>query len=48
MGQQALERMKFIQNLEDRFDAEMKDRKKSDEDEEPGMGTGLKEKRAES
>ena len=37
-GQQALERMKFIQNLEDRFDAEMKDRKKSDEDEEPGIG----------
>jgi len=30
--------MKFIQNLGDRFDAEMKDRKKSDEDEEPGIG----------
>jgi hypothetical protein len=37
-GQEALERMKFVQSLEDRFDAEMKDRNKSDEDKEPGFG----------
>jgi len=27
-----------MRSLEDRFDAEMKDRNKSDEDEEPGIG----------
>ena len=37
-GEQAIERFKFMQSLEDRFDAEMKDRNKSDEDEEPGIG----------
>ena len=37
-GQEALERMKFVQSLEDRFDAEMKDKRKSDEDKEPGFG----------
>ena len=37
-GEQAIERFKFIQSLEERFDAEMKDRNKSDEDEEPGIG----------
>ena len=37
-GQQALERIKFVQSLEARFDAEMKERNKSDEDEEPGIG----------
>jgi hypothetical protein len=37
-GEQAIERFTFIQSLEERFDAEMKDRNKSDEDEEPGIG----------
>jgi len=37
-GEQAIERFKFKQRLEGRFDAEMKDRKKSDEHEEPGIG----------
>jgi hypothetical protein len=37
-GEQAIERFKFIQSLEERFDAEMKDRNKSNEDEEPGIG----------
>jgi hypothetical protein len=36
-GEQAIERFKFIQSLEERFDAEMKDRN-NDEDEEPGIG----------
>ena len=35
-GDQAIERTKFVQSLEERFDAEMKDRNKSDE--EPGIG----------
>jgi hypothetical protein len=37
-GEQAIERFKFMQSLEVRFDTEMKDRNKSDEDEEPGIG----------
>jgi hypothetical protein len=37
-GEEAIKRMKFMQSLEDRFDAEMKDRNKNDEDEEPGIG----------
>jgi len=37
-GDQAIERMKFVQSLEERFDAEMKDKDKSDEGEEPGIG----------
>jgi hypothetical protein len=37
-GEQAIERFKFMQRLEERFDAEMKKRKKSDEEEEPGIG----------
>jgi hypothetical protein len=37
-GEQAIERFKLIQSLEERFDAEMKDRNKNDEDEEPGIG----------
>jgi hypothetical protein len=37
-GQEALERMKFVQDLEKRFDAEMKNRNKSDEEGEPGIG----------
>ena len=37
-GEQAIERFKFMQSLEVRFDAEMKDRNKSDENEEPGIG----------
>src|SRR6266404_686042 len=37
-GEQAIERIKFVQSLEERFDAEMKDRNESDEDEEPGIG----------
>jgi hypothetical protein len=37
-GDQAIERIKFVQSLEERFDAEMKDKDKSDEDEEPGIG----------
>jgi hypothetical protein len=37
-GEQAIERFKFIQSLEERFDAEMKDKNKSDEDEEPEIG----------
>jgi len=37
-GEQAIERIKFVQDLEERFDAKMRDRKKSDEDEEPGIG----------
>ncbi len=37
-GEQAIERIKFMQSLEERFDAEMKDRNKSDDDEEPGIG----------
>jgi len=36
-GEQALERFKFMQSLEERFDAEMKERSKSDDDEEPGI-----------
>jgi hypothetical protein len=39
-GEQAIERVKFVQSLEERFDAEMKDRKKSDEDEESEIGNG--------
>ncbi len=35
-GEQAIERSKFVQSLEDRFDAEMKDKNKNDE--EPGIG----------
>ncbi len=35
-GEQAIERFKFMQRLEERFDAEMKDRNKNDE--EPGIG----------
>jgi hypothetical protein len=35
-GEQAIERFKFMQSLEERFDAEMKDRNKNDE--EPGIG----------
>jgi hypothetical protein len=37
-GQEALERMKFVQDLEKRFDAEIKNRNKSDEEGEPGIG----------
>jgi len=37
-GEQAIERIKFMQTLDERFDAEMKDKDKSDEDEEPGIG----------
>jgi hypothetical protein len=37
-GEQAIERLKFMQSLEERFDAEMKDRNKSDEDKEQGIG----------
>jgi hypothetical protein len=37
-GEKADERMKFVQDLEKRFDAEMKDRNKSDEEGEPGIG----------
>jgi len=37
-GEQAIEHFKFMQSLEERFDAEMKDRNKSDEDKEPGIG----------
>jgi hypothetical protein len=37
-GEQAIERFKFMQSLEERFDAEMKDKNESDEDEEPGIG----------
>jgi hypothetical protein len=36
--EQAIERIKFMQTLDERFDAEMKDKDKSDEDEEPGIG----------
>lgn len=36
-GDQAIERFKFVQSLEERFDAEMKNRER-DEDEEPGIG----------
>jgi hypothetical protein len=35
-GRRAIEGIKFVQSLEGRFDAEMKNRKKSDE--EPGIG----------
>jgi hypothetical protein len=35
-GEQALERLKFMQSLDERFDAEMKKRNKDDE--EPGIG----------
>ncbi len=35
-GDQAIERFKFMESLEERFDAEMKNRNKSDE--EPGIG----------
>jgi hypothetical protein len=35
-GEQAIERFKFVQSLEERFDTEMKDKNKSDE--EPGIG----------
>ncbi len=37
-GEQAIEHFKFMQSLEERFDAEMKKRNKSDEDKEPGIG----------
>ncbi len=37
-GEQAIERIKFMQSLDERFDAEMKDKDKSGEDEEPGIG----------
>jgi len=37
-GEKAIERMKFVQDLEKRFDAEMKDRNKSGEEGEPGIG----------
>jgi hypothetical protein len=37
-GEQAIERFKFMQSLEERFDAEMKKRNKSDGDKEPGIG----------
>jgi hypothetical protein len=37
-GEKATERMKFVQSLEERFDAEMKNRDRRDEDEEPGIG----------
>jgi hypothetical protein len=37
-GEQAIEQIKLVRDLEERFDAEMKDRNKSDEDEEPGIG----------
>jgi len=37
-GERAIERIKFVQDLEKRFDAEMKNKNKSDEDEEPGIG----------
>jgi hypothetical protein len=35
-GEQAIQRFKFMRSLEERFDAEMKDKNKSDE--EPGIG----------
>jgi hypothetical protein len=35
-GEEAVEQIKFIQSLEERFDAEMKDKNKNDE--EPGIG----------
>jgi len=37
-GEQAIERFKFMQSLEDRFDAEMKKRNKGDAGKEPGIG----------
>ena len=37
-GEQATEHFKFMESLEERFDAEMKNRNESDEDEEPGIG----------
>jgi len=37
-GKQAIERSKFMQSLEERFDAEMKKRNKSDGGKEPGIG----------
>ena len=37
-GEQAIERFKLMLSLEERFDAEMKDKNKTDEDEEPGIG----------
>jgi len=37
-GEQAIEQFKFMQSLEERFDAEMKDRNERDDDEEPGIG----------
>jgi hypothetical protein len=37
-GEKAIERVKFVQDLEKRFDAEMKNRNKSDEEGEPGIG----------
>ncbi len=37
-GEQGIEQFKFMQSLERRFDAEMKDKDKNDEDEEPGIG----------
>jgi hypothetical protein len=36
--EKAIERFKFVQSLEERFDAEMKKRSKRDEDEEPEIG----------
>jgi hypothetical protein len=35
-GEQAIEQLKFMQSLEERFDAAMKDKNKNDE--EPGIG----------
>jgi hypothetical protein len=37
-GEKAIERIKFVQSLEERFEAEMKNRDKRNEDEEPGIG----------
>ena len=36
--EEAIERIKFMQSLDERFDEGMKDKDKSDEDEEPGIG----------
>ncbi len=36
-GEQAIEQFRFVQSLEERFDAEMKNKNKSDEDEGPGI-----------
>lgn len=37
-GEQAIEQRKFMQSLDERFDAAMKDKNKNDEDKEPGIG----------